>query len=710
MLNFNDSISILAKIPKRFLPKLKNLGIETIGDLLYHFPFRYDDFSLNKKIVEIISGETVTITGKISKIKNIRSWKKRMSITEAFIEDGTGEIKAVWFNNPLPLRFLGEGKYVRLSGKISADKKGTLYFQHPNFELINKAVFEKEETIISIPETKNLSTGILAPIYPETQGITSYWFRRIIRETLDEVQLIDFIPKDILESQKLEGLAKSLEKIHFPQKISNSEEARRRFAFEKIFLIQIKALQIKKNWENEKAIKIKFKEKEIKDFVLSLPFELTSAQKKSAWQIIKDLEKNQPMNRLLEGDVGSGKTVVAAMACFSVALNQKQSAILAPTEVLAIQHHQGIQKFFENYPKIKTAILTASQCKINDEEVSRKTLLEKLASNKISILIGTHAILRDEIKFDKLGLVIIDEQHRFGVKQRSFLQKQTLEISDGSRKTIPHLLTMTATPIPRTLSLAIFGNLDLSIINEYPKGKKKIITKVILPNEREQVYDFIKKEIQSGRQVFVICPLVEESSKISEVKSATEEYKNLQEKVFPEFRIGLLHGKMKPKEKNLIMSDFKEKKYDILVSTSVIEVGIDIPNATVMLIEGAERFGLAQLHQFRGRVGRGKDQSYCFLFTSQNIQGSTSRLRSMEKTNDGFKIAEADLKLRGPGQFLGTLQSGLPDVTMESLSDMKLIQSARIEAQRILDFDPEFKKLPLLKEEVEKLEGRIHFE
>ncbi len=710
MLNLNDPITILPKIPKRFLPKLKTLGIKTIGDLLYHFPFRYEDFSLTKKIAETILGETVTVSGKISKIKSIRSWKRKMLITEAFVKDETGEIKAVWFNNPLPLRFLGEGKYVRLSGKISADKKGVVCFQHPNFEMITKAIFENEKSTISIPETKNLSTGILAPVYPETQGITSYWFRKTIRQTIRNIRVIDFIPKDILKSQKLDGIKKSLEKIHFPQNLKESEVARKRFAFEKMFLIQIKALQIKKDWESEKATKIKFKEKEIQNFVKSLPFQLTNAQKKSAWQIIKDLEKNQPMNRLLEGDVGSGKTVVATLACLSVALNKKQSAILAPTEVLAIQHHQGIQAFFKNYPEIKVGILTASRCMINNNEITRKDFLKKLGDNEISVLIGTHAILRDEIKFKKLSLAIIDEQHRFGVNQRSFLQKQTLEISDGSKKSIPHLLTMTATPIPRTLSLAIFGNLDLSIIDEYPKGKKKIITNVITPNEREKVYNFIKEEVRGGKQVFVICPLVEESSKISEVKSATEEHKTLQEKVFPDFRIGLLHGKMKPKEKNQIMADFKEKNYDILVSTSVIEVGIDIPNATVMMIEGAERFGLAQLHQFRGRVGRGKNQSYCFLFASQNIQGSPSRLRSMEKTNNGFKIAEADLKLRGPGQFLGTLQSGIPDVTMESLSDIKLIQATRTEAQRILDFDPEFKKLPLLKKEVEKLQDKLHLE
>ncbi|MDA3814897.1 MAG: ATP-dependent DNA helicase RecG [Patescibacteria group bacterium] len=709
MLNFNDPVTTLPKIPKRFLAKLKTLGIETVGDLLYHFPFRYEDFSLNKKINETLPGETVTIAGRISKIKNIRSWKKKMSITEAFIEDGTGEIKAVWFNNPLPLRFLGEGKYVRLSGKISADKKGVIYFQHPNFEMINKAVFEKEESTISIPDTKNLSTGILAPVYPETQGITSYWFRKTIRQTLNNTRIIDFVPQDILKSQKLDGLQESLEKIHFPKTVKESEEARRRFAFEKMFLIQIKALQIKKDWENEKAVKIKFQEKEIKKFVKNLPFQLTNAQKKSAWQIIKDLERNQPMNRLLEGDVGSGKTVVATLACLSVALNQKQSAILAPTEVLAIQHHQGIQKFFENYPEIKIGILTASQCKINQKKVTRKTLFEELSGNKIAVLIGTHAILQDNINFKKLSLVIIDEQHRFGVSQRALLQKKTSEAFDGNKKTIPHLLTMTATPIPRTLSLAIFGNLDLSVIDEYPKGKKKIITNVITPDKRNEVYNFIRKEVSSGRQIFVICPLVEESSKISEVKSVTEEHKNLQ-KIFPELRISLLHGKMKPKEKNIIMSDFKERKSDILVSTSVIEVGIDIPNATAMIIEGAERFGLAQLHQFRGRVGRGQDQSYCFLFTSGNVQNSTSRLRSMEKTNDGFKIAEADLKLRGPGQFLGTIQSGVPDVTMESLSDIKLIQSARTEAQRIIAFDSEFKKLPLLKKEVEKLQDKIHLE
>ncbi len=715
MLKMNEPIDVVNGVGKKYLTKLENLGIKTVGDFLYHLPHRYDDFSEFKKIDQIRIGETITVQGRVTNVKTSQAWKRRMTITEAYIEDDTGNIKATWFNTPAPLRYLREGKAIRLSGKISVDKKQEAFFSHPNFEFIPVSALqrEQEETIIQVDDDDSYNTGIMAPVYHETAGLKSFWFRRIMKDLLPQVEINDFIPNDILESQNLIDLPTALQHIHFPRNQEEAELAKKRFAFEKIFLIQLKTLLLKKDWQQKSAPPIPFNEDFIKAFVKSLPFTLTNSQKKCTWQIIKDLEKPQPMNRLLEGDVGTGKTVVSAIATLSVVNQLYQAALLTPTEVLAVQHYKGLRKFFRKLD-FTIAILTRSEVHCApanqpSKKITRKKLLEKLAQGKIDLLIGTHAIIQKDVIFKNLGLIIIDEQHRFGVRQRAHLQQETLQ-KEKEKKEIPHLLSMTATPIPRTLSLAAFGNLDLSIIDEFPAGRKKIITKVIKPQGRVQIYQFIKQSVQQGRQVFIIFPLVTETSKISEVKAATEEHQRLQKEIFPEFKLGLLHGKMKPAEKNKIMQNFKNKKLDILVSTSVVEVGVDIPNATIMIIEGAERFGLAQLHQFRGRVGRGKHQSYCFLFTSDNVANTTARLRVLEKTNDGFKISEADLKLRGPGQFMGTAQSGIPDIAMESLSDVKTIQQARQEAQRVLEFDPKLKKLPALKAELEKLDALIHNE
>lgn len=715
MLSLKNTISSLPGMSPKNTKNLHSLGIETVGDLLYYFPFRYEDFSQQKKIIDIRPGETVTVRGKVINIKTPPT-RGRRKITEVYIEDETASVKAVWFNFALPLKFLAKGRFVQFSGKVSLYKGQEIYFQHPNFELINKTIFEKSEENYQL-SSKTGSTSGLVPVYPENRNVNSYFIRRLIQSVLSEIQLDEFIPVNFIKEQKLPELRKALNDIHFPKNQKDAVLAKKRFAFEKMFLIQLRALSLKQTWEKNSAISIPFDEKLTKHFVSSLPFKLTNAQKKTSWQILQDLEKNQPMNRLLEGDVGSGKTVVAVLAILS-ALNQGlQIAVLAPTEVLAIQHYLGISKLLEKY-QFKIGLLTGSQNKINslhqlaegEEKISKAKFSEKIKTGEINLIIGTHAIIQDKIKFKNLALVIIDEQHRFGVKQRSFLQQNAMKIDDGNKKNLPHLLTMTATPIPRTLSLALFGNLDLSIVDEFPKGKKEIITQVIPPQNRKQVYNFIEQQVAQKKQAFIICPLVEESSKISEVKAVKEEFEKLTQEVFPKLSLGLLHGKMKPKEKEKAMADFKKGNYDILVSTSVVEVGIDIPNATIMLIEGAERFGLAQLHQFRGRVGRGQDQSYCFLFTSDNVANSTARLKVMEKTNDGFKIAEEDLKLRGPGQFIGTLQSGVPDVAMESLSDVKLIQSARVYAQSLLEYDPELKKFPLLKEKSDFLSEQIHFE
>ena len=415
------------------------------------------------------------------------------------------------------------------------------------------------------------------------------------------------------------------------------------------------------------------------------------------------------MNRLLEGDVGSGKTVVAAIAALETMMAGYQTAILAPTEVLARQHFETFGKVLKGFSQ-KIGLLTNSESRTFWKKNTKKNFLGKIKRGEIKILIGTHALIQKSVEFNKLALVIIDEQHRFGVNQRAYLQKQAGNIKDGLKNSVPHLLSMTATPIPRTLALAFFGNLDISLLDEMPKGRKKIITKIITPTKRQEIYNFIRAEIESGRQAFFIFPLIEESEKIAG-KAATEEYKNLSENIFPDLKIGLLHGRMKPKEKEAVMNDFKEKKLDILVSTSVIEVGVDVPNATIMVIEGSERFGLAQLHQFRGRVGRCEHQSYCFLFTDSNSNTTSQRLeRSHRIPKTDFKLAEKDLEIRGPGQFLGTRQSGVADSAMQYLGDIKLIQQARLEAQSVFALDPKLEKFPVLREALEKMDQEVHLE
>ena len=701
----------ISRIAPKYQKILEKLGVFTVQDFLFYFPFRYDDFSKIVPLAEDFLNQVITIEGKIISAKNSRSWKKRMAITEIILQDKNGSsLKAVWFNQPYILESLSVGSLVRLSGKLSLNDK---------YYLMSNPAWEKASRDAT-------NTGRLVPIYSETAGISSKWIRWQVKMMLPLAKNIpDILPEEIRKKYHLPNTYSALCQIHFPDSKEKLVHAQKRFAFQEMFLVQLKALQIKKEWEGKNSIDIKFDEKLIKNFVKELPFKLTDAQRKASFEILKDLEKPRPMNRLLNGDVGSGKTVVAAIAALQTVSADYQAAIMAPTEVLAKQHFMTFSEIFKNYG-INIALLTNSYHEVNNFQFSifnfqsifnekilknkkdnKEYLLKNLANGKINIVIGTHALIQEDVKFKNLALVIIDEQHRFGVAQRAALQGETMNISDGKIKTIPHLLTMTATPIPRTLAIAFFGSLELSILDEMPKNRKPIITKVIAPDERLKIYEFIKSEIKKSRQVFVIFPLVEESKSaiMAEVKAATQEHKKLAE-IFPEFKIGLLHGRLKSKEKEEVMKKFSEKKIDILVSTSVVEVGVDIPNASIMLIENAERFGLTQLHQFRGRVGRGTHQSYCFLFSQNN----TERLKIMEKTNNGFEIAEADLKLRGPGQFFGTIQSGLPDITMENLGNIKLIKFSRAEAQEILQSDPQLKKHPLLADALKKFEEKVHLE
>ncbi len=723
-MNLTTPIEEIPRVGLIYQKKLKKLGIKNIRDLFFHFPHRYEDFSKIIPISKAEAGGPFCFQGEILDTKNIYTSRKRMVLTQATIGDETGKLKVIWFNQPYLINTFKKGDYVCLAGKIA--KKGSAkYLSSPAYEKISP-------TSNTQHLTSNLThTGRLIPVYPETEGLSSRWLRFIVKPLLIKLknQISDSLPEKIRKKYDFLPLQKAIWQIHFPDSLKLAKEAKKRFAFEELFNLSLFVLRERLKLAREKAIPIPLNLALIKEFIKSLSFKLTAAQKKSAWQILKDLEKPRPMNRLLEGDVGSGKTVVAMMAALNVAKAGFQIAFMAPTEILAKQHFQELIKFFKNF-NLDIGLLTGKEDKffsrkLKNEviEISRKKLLEKTKKGEIDILIGTHALLQDKVKFGNLALVTLDEQHRFGVEQRAKLCKSSKDTN--GKKIIPHLLSMTATPIPRTLSLTIYGDLDLSIIDELPKGRKKIITKIVQSKDKKETYNFIRAEVKKNRQVFVICPRIEPvktspenlDGELSqqvlswmEVKAVKDEYQKLSKEIFPDLKIGMLHGKMKTQEKEKVMKDFKDKKIDILVSTSVVEVGIDIPNATVMMIEGSEKFGLAQLHQFRGRIGRSDFQSHCFLFTDAPGLVTNRRLRALLSCENGFELAEKDLLIRGPGDFSGSRQWGIPDLTMASLTDVFLVEKAREEAQEILQEDPGLKKYPQLRERLEEFGKRIHLE
>lgn len=703
-INLATPIEEIPRIGPKYQKRLKRLGIKNVRDLLFHFPHRYEDFSNLIPISKAEVGGPFCFQGEVLETKNIYTPRKRMVLTEMIISDGSGKLKVIWFNQPYLINNFKKGDYVCLAGKI-AKKNGSKYLSSPVYEKIPKGLRSNADLT---------HTGRLIPVYPETAGLSSKWLRFIIKPILVKLknQIEDPLPEKIRKKYDFLTLKNALWQIHFPDSLKFAEEAKKRFAFEELFYLSLFVLQERIKLNRERAIAIPFNLELIKKFTKTLPFKLTNAQKKAAWQILKDLEKPRPMNRLLEGDVGSGKTVVAAIAILNVAKAGYQTVLMAPTEILAEQHFKTINQLLNPklspWGEIKVGLLTSKK---------------KIYPEKTDVLIGTHALLQEKVKFGKLALVIIDEQHRFGVEQRAHLIKNA-KCENEISKTIPHLLSMTATPIPRTLSLTIFGDLDLSIIDELPKGRKKVITKIVQPKDKKETYEFIRQQIKDGRQVFVICPRIEPRAKLEfdtnqihqqelnwlEVKAVKEEYKKLSEEIFPDLKVGMLHGRMKAEEKEKIMKDFKDKKIDILVSTSVVEVGVDVPNATIMMIEGAEKFGLAQLHQFRGRVGRSDFQSYCFLLTDTPGVVYNRRLRALLSCENGFELAEKDLAIRGPGSIDGVRQWGFPDLAMASLRDIFLVEKTRNEAKKILEEDPELKKYPLIKQKLEEFKERIHLE
>ncbi|QQR78804.1 MAG: ATP-dependent DNA helicase RecG [Candidatus Moraniibacteriota bacterium] len=695
MLDFTTRLDTSPTIKKAHWYALKRLGIETVRDLFYHFPARYEDYSVTTPIADLMPDTRVTVEGTVTTLSAERTWKKKLLLTEATIEDATGTLRAIWFNQRFVQTVLKEGQTVRLSGKVVRDRD-SLVIQSPAFERAERAATH---------------TGRLVPVYPETTGLTSKFLRWQIATIFGKLKAIpDPLDTAIITDLHLPDLRTALAYIHFPKTEKQVLLAKKRFAFEEMFFLQLKSLAVRATAAEGQAVNIPLSPADHQAFLTTLGFALTAAQEKAIAEILADLRESHPMNRLLNGDVGSGKTVVAATAMYATVQNGYQSALLAPTEVLATQHAQTFERLFAPLGK-NVALLTGSTSTLSGETISRRSLIKAIEAGIPDIVIGTHAILEDAVRFQSLALIVVDEQHRFGVAQRARLQEQAFASEDGSESTIPHFLTMTATPIPRTLALTLFGNLDLSLLDEMPRDRKPIITRVAASETaREKVYAFIEEEIQKGRQAFVILPLVEASKAMEEVKAATSEHERLAKDIFPDRSLGLVHGRLKAKEKEAVMQAFKNGKLDVLVATAVVEVGIDIPNAAVMLIEGAERFGLSQLHQFRGRVGRGSEQSYCFLFPSDGKSPESARLQALEETTSGFELAEIDLKLRGPGAFLGTRQSGLPDIAMEHLSNVKLIQIAREKAAAVLAADPTLASHPLLRRALQTFEERIHLE
>lgn len=625
--------------------KLRLAGCNTVEDLLYFFPRRYDDFSQVVRIEKIRPGK-VTVKGKVESVAG-RHIRRGLHITEAVINDGSAKLKAVWFNQSYRATQLAKGEEYFFSGNYDLQR---------NRYVLQNPASEKAEG-------DGLSTARIVPVYPHIGGLKSHQLRKVIHELLPLMTMLpETLPPDLIKREKLWNINDTFKTLHFPEKSEDLQKAKDRIAFEEIFTMMLASVQNKRDAAMLEGWEIPFSAETAKQFTAGLPFAMTNAQRRAVWEICQDMEKGEPMNRLLQGDVGSGKTAVAAMAAFLVAKAGFQTAFMAPTEILATQHARSLADVLEPMG-IRVALLVGST-----KPKAKEELKSHVVDGDVDVVVGTHALIQKDNSFHKLGLVVIDEQHRFGVAQRAELLKR------GTR--MPHVLSMTATPIPRSLQLTLYGELEVSILDELPKGRQPIKTKVVSPLARHSVYEHIEQEIKAGRQAYVVCPLVAEGGANAELKSVEAEHDRLMKSVFKHRRLGFLHGQLKADEKERVMRLFKNGELDMLICTTVVEVGVDVPNATVMLIEGAERFGLAQLHQLRGRVGRGSSQSYCYVIPTA-AQSVSQRLRELEQSNDGFYLAEADLKLRGPGEIYGRAQHGQLDLSFANLADTKLLKRAR---------------------------------
>ncbi len=722
-MRIDSPLSEVTRIMPAHKAALEKLGLKTIEDLLYYFPVRYGDTSQMKNIKNLAKGETSTVFGKISGLKTSKAFIKKIPMSEATVTDETGRIKIVWFNQPYIAKMIHEGQLVRVEGKIS-ERKGEPYMSNPKIEVVETLPVAVGDSLFLDNIENEDDTHVMYPVYPESKGVTSHWIYHTIQKVfssgiLDQIE--EPIPLDILKKYNLPGIKTAFIWIHTPKKEGDGLSARKRFAFQEIFFIQLQKQRERKLWKNQNAFKIETSKKDIDEFVKRFPFEPTDSQLNAIRSIVTDFKRGYPMSRLLEGDVGSGKTAVAATVIYAITQTKPlgkdygnlQTAYMVPTEILAKQHYENFITYFKHLP-IKIGLMTGSVCQIfpsksdgtKPTKISRAQLLKWVENGEVPILIGTHSLIQKSVKFKHLALVVIDEQHRFGTAQR---QKLT-----DKDKIIPHLLSMTATPIPRTLALTIYGDLDLTLLDQMPHGRKPIITKIILPTDREKAYEQIRTELKAGRQLYVICPRIDEPDPTKEMaviaKSVTLEAERLNREVFPEYMIDILHSKMSPGEKESVMADFSSGKTKILVATSVVEVGVNVPNATMIVIEGAERFGLAQLHQLRGRVIRSNHQAYCFVFAESNGQKTKDRMKALITAKNGFELAEFDLTQRGSGELYGKKQWGISDLAMEAIKNIKMVEASREEASRIVEEDENFDSYPLIKEYFQTQKDKIHFE
>jgi ATP-dependent DNA helicase RecG len=768
-----DLISTHFRLAPTQVKALKKLGLQTVHDLLYHFPARYDTETEVKRISDISAGETVTLYGRMHGLKTRKAWVRKIPMGEGTLTDDSGSIGIVWFNQPYIAKMIHEGAAVEVRGKVSQKKSkssdtgtdtaaqktpGVLYLSNPEIKPVGGA--GSSAASIASSQVKIASNSLFGeesknfglPVYPESRGITSRWFHYTMQKIFASgilQKIPDPIPEHILKHYSLPSLASALVWVHAPQNEADSISARKRFAFEEIFIIQLQKQKERLESEARPAFQIFKTEDEMQKFIGRFPFSPTEAQTKAINDVLTDMRSGHAMSRLLEGDVGSGKTAVAAATMFAVTTTRPpvrkagektgstqtfgalQTAYMAPTEILATQHFESFIQYF-SYLNISVGLITGSGCrkfpsKINPKgwtDISRTQLLKWVENGEIPILIGTHALIQKTVKFKNLAYIIIDEQHRFGTAQRQKLRRKD--------DIVPHLLSMTATPIPRTLALTIYGDLDLTLLDQMPAGRKPIITEIVPPTAREKTYEKIRAELAAGRQAYVICPRINEPDPDKEMalvaRSVTEEAARLKREVFPRHTIGILHSKMRPDAKDKVMLEFKNGTIDILVATSVVEVGVNVPNATSIIIEGAERFGLAQLHQLRGRVLRSNHQAYCYVFTeTENKNRGTGaspintnktggpakgieRLKALVTAQNGFELAEFDLAQRGSGQLYGRKQWGITDLAMEGIKNIKMVEAARREAGFTLTTSPDLSKFPLLKKRVAQSGEEIHFE
>lgn len=722
----SDLLSTHFRIDVPHQKALKRLRISTVHELLYHLPARYEDITDVQSVGGLSKGQDAVVYGQLSGLKTRKAWKSKMAIAEGYVEDGSAKIKVMWFNQPYLAKMYNDGVYVKLAGKV-AGTEGKLYLSNPEIEPLDSLPIDRHDSIFK--DTEQLDDTIY-PVYRESKGVTSKWFYHTALKCFEKgvlEKLHDPIPSEILKRYNLPELKTALVWIHSPKKAEHAASARKRFAFEEVFYIQVQKAQERAAVSAATTYTFKTTAEHTASFVDRFPFQLTNSQASSIEAILSDFDGNHAMSRLLEGDVGSGKTAVAATTAYAVAtsrppegLDKKlefgnlQVAYMAPTEILAKQHFESFIEYFKHLP-IQIGLITGSGCqkfpsKSNPEKptnISKPQLLKWIANGEIPIVIGTHALIYKSVEFKHLAYVIIDEQHRFGTNQRKQLAKKDARL--------PHLLSMTATPIPRTLALTIYGDLDITLLDEMPAGRKPVITKIVGPTQVDEMYTHVRAELASGRQAYVICPRIDEPDPDKQMavntKSVIAEAKRLEKDVFQEYTIACLHGKMTPKEKDDIMLRFNNHEIDILVATSVIEVGVNVPNATNIIIEGSERFGLAQLHQLRGRVLRGTHQPYCFAVTESKSAKTQERLKALVTAKNGFELAEHDLTFRGSGLLYGAKQSGLTDLGMEAIKNLKLVEAARTEARHLVEKNPDLSRaFPIIAERVAHLGESLHME